>query len=304
MSDKPAYLVFDSETVSDGRLVQRVRYPGEDALSPAEAVARYRAQLLEERGSDFVPHTFQVPVSVAIAKVAADHSLLDVVTLDRPRFRPQVITRQFWRGWEHYGMPLMITFNGRGFDLPVLELAAYRYCIPVPAWFLHGAKSWEDPRNRFSVRGHLDLMDVLSNHGAARMSGGLDLLATLLGKPGKMGTKGEMVQELWESGEHLHIDDYCMCDCLDTYFVFLRTRVLQGALAPAEEAGRVAAARDWIAAAAEENAALREYLDNFHQWRPVGDDDDPFLGGDAAVKDEASAEDGVAKDAGGAAADG
>ena len=106
----------------------------------AEAVARYRADLLAASGgkSDFVPHTFQVPVSVAIAKVAADHSLIEVRTLDRPKFRPQVITRSFWRGWDKHGQPTLVTFNGRFFDLPVLELSAYRYGIAVPPWSMSG----------------------------------------------------------------------------------------------------------------------------------------------------------------------
>jgi hypothetical protein len=274
----PAYLVFDIETVADGRLIQRIRYPEEPELTPAVAVARYRERLRGETGSDFIPHTFQVPVAVAIAKVASDHRLIEVVTLDRPRFRPQVIARQFWRGWEHYGRPSLVTFNGRGFDLAVLELAAYRYGLPIPAWFRQGAKSWEDPRNRYSSPCHIDLLDVVSNFGAARVSGGLDLLATLLGKPGKMETKGEMVQDLWTAGEHQRIDDYCMCDCLDTYFVFLRIRLLQGAIDLAQERACVDAAREWIARAAADNLALAAYLARFSHWQPSGDDDDPFVG--------------------------
>ena len=148
MNDKLAYLVFDIETVADGRLVQRVRYPEQPQLTPAEAVARYRADLLAASGgkSDFVPHTFQVPVSIAIAKVAADHSLIEVRTLDRPKFRPQVITRSFWRGWEKHGQPTLVTFNGRFFDLPVLELSAYRYGIAVPPWFSTELRQYEQPR--------------------------------------------------------------------------------------------------------------------------------------------------------------
>lgn len=277
------WLVFDIETVSDGRLVQRVRYPDEPELAPAEAVARYRAQLLEERGTDFVPHTFQLPISVAVAKVDRDHRLVDVATLDRPRFRPQVIARHFWTGWERYGRPTFVTFNGRGFDLPVMELAAFRYGIPLPGWFRWNVKSWEDPRNRFAGTFHMDLQEALTNFSAVRLSGGLDLCATLLGKPGKMGTKGHMVQELWENGEGERIDDYCICDCLDTYFVFLRLRLLQGMVRPEDERALVDHARAWIEKAAENNPALEEYLRKFRQWTPVGDDDHPFLPDDGSA---------------------
>lgn len=286
-TSKPAYLVFDIETVADGRLVQEVRYPDAGELSPAQAVARYRAELMEKTGSDFVPHTFQLPISVAIAKVAADYSLIEVVTLDAPRFRPQVIARAFWNGWERYGQPSLVTFNGRGFDVPVLEMAAFRYGIAIPHWMRFGAKAWDDPRNRFNSNAHIDLQEQLANFGATRINGGLNLCATLLGKPGKMGTQGHMVQELWEQGEAQRIDDYCMCDALDTYFVFLRLRVLQGFLQVEDEKRCVAGAHAWISAAAEQRPALAEYLESFSFWEPVGDEDWPFL----AAKDAPAATD-------------
>ena len=62
------YLIFDIETVGDGDLIQKVRFPDED-LTPREAIDRYRRQLLEDTGKDVLPLTFVLPVSVAIAKV-------------------------------------------------------------------------------------------------------------------------------------------------------------------------------------------------------------------------------------------
>jgi predicted PolB exonuclease-like 3'-5' exonuclease len=278
-SEKPAFLVFDIETVVDGRLVQRIRYPDQPELSPAQAVAQYRKQLLEASNgkSDFVPHTFHLPISVAIAKVGSDLSLQEVRTLDRPKFRPQVITRAFWKGWQSYGHPTLVTFNGRFFDIPVMELAAFRYGLSIPSWFVSTGPSYNQPRNRYNQQAHLDVQDFITNHGAVMQHGGLNLCAQLLGKPGKMDTKGFMVQELWESGQHQRIDDYCMCDALDTYFVFLRTRVLAGHLTIEEERGLVERARAWIEAAAKESVALAEYLNSFRTWQVVGDEADPFL---------------------------
>jgi predicted PolB exonuclease-like 3'-5' exonuclease len=277
MRQHPAFLIMDIETVTDGRLLQKIRYPEKPELTPQEAIKIHRAELMEKNGTDFIPHTFQLPVSVAVAKVASDHSLLGLATLDRPRLRPQVITRQFWRGYEQYGNPTLVTFNGRGFDLPVLEMASFRYGIPLPGWFKTNAKQWEDPRNRYNSTAHLDLQDVFTNFGAARQSGGLNLLAQLMGKPGKMDTKGAMVQDLYDAGEHLRIDDYCQCDCLDTYFVFLRLRVLQGLLSLEDERRRVESAYDLIVTLAKEQPALQEYLKQFRFWQPYGEDDSPFL---------------------------
>ena len=65
-SQSVRYLVFDIESVADGELVSKIRYPDED-LSPREAVRKYRDQLLEEKGTDFIPYSFQYPVSVVVA---------------------------------------------------------------------------------------------------------------------------------------------------------------------------------------------------------------------------------------------
>lgn len=281
MSDAPHYLVFDIETVSDGRLIQRIRFPEAPELTPSEAVARYRVQLREASNgrSDFVPHTFQIPVSVAVAKVAKDYALIDVTTIDRPRFRPHVIARKFWKGWLAYGQPTLVTFNGRFFDVPVLEMCAFRYGIALPDWFAPpGVSGYQQPRNRFNNTAHLDLQDFLGNQGATHVNGGLNLCAQLLGKPGKLDTKGDMVQDLWERGERERIDDYCMCDVLDTYFVFLRTRLLCGHISVERERQLVEAARGWIEKASAHSLAMADYLRSFRYWEAPGDDDEGFLG--------------------------
>ena len=98
------YLVFDIESVADPNLVARLRYPGE-SIEPHEAVRRYRSELLEKYDSDFIPYTYQIPISVAMAKVTSRFELADLVLLDSPEFRPHVITENFWRGWEVTGDP-------------------------------------------------------------------------------------------------------------------------------------------------------------------------------------------------------
>ena len=161
------YFIFDVESVADGELIARVRYPG-DQLSSVEAIARYREELLEKNGSDFIPYTFQIPISVVIAKVNSAFRIDDVVLLDEPDFRPHVITENFWRGWESYQHPTFVTFNGRGFDVPLMELAAFRYGLSVPKWFDSASKSWDQPRNRYNIGAHWDLQDLMVNFGATR----------------------------------------------------------------------------------------------------------------------------------------
>ncbi|HVA46027.1 MAG TPA: 3'-5' exonuclease [Pirellulales bacterium] len=260
------YFVFDIESIADGELVSRLRYPG-DNLPPAAAVARYRAELLAKFESDFIPYTFQVPLSLAIAKVAADYRLLDLVALDEPSFRPHVITEHFWRGWERYGRPTLVSFNGRSFDVPLLELAAFRFGISLAGWFNLNAKSFDQPRHRYNVEGHLDLQELLTNFGSTRFTGGLNLAANLLGKPGKMDVQGHMVQDLYEAGKLAEINDYCRCDVLDTYFVFLRTRVLVGQLSLEDEQQRIAATKVWLEERAGAVRAYQLYLERWGDWR-------------------------------------
>jgi predicted PolB exonuclease-like 3'-5' exonuclease len=264
------YFIFDIETVADGDLIAKVRYP-KDGLTAAAATARYRAELLAETGKDVLPTTYVLPISVAIAKIDAGYRLLDLVTLDAPQYRPHVITRLFWQGWNHYQRPTLVTFNGRGYDVPVMELAAYRYGYAVPAWFNVDARSFEQARNRYNTETHLDLYDLLSNFGAGRLTGGLNLLANLIGKPGKSGIDGSQVQDLYDAGESQVINDYCRCDVLDTYFVFLRTRVLLGKLTLEAEHQLVLQTKQWLEEQSAKVPAYAEYLSHWGDWQPPVD---------------------------------
>ena len=261
------YLVFDIEAIADGALVSKVRYPKESLL-PAEAIARYRSELLADTGKDVLPVTYMLPISVAVAKIDAEYRLLDLVVLDAPQFRPHVIARNFWQGWNHYGRPTLVSFNGRGYDLPVLELAAYRFGYSVPAWFNVEARSYEQARNRYNSETHLDLFDLISNFGAARLSGGLNLLANLIGKPGKAGVDGSQVQDMYDRGESVAINDYCRCDVLDTYFVFLRTRVLLGKITLETEHELVTSTKKWLEEQSATVPVYAHYLSHWGDWKP------------------------------------
>lgn len=265
MSTPVRYLVFDVESVADPELVARLRYP-DRTIDPQEAVQLYRAELLQKYESDFIPYSFQVPISVVVAKVAADFRLLDVAVLDEPEYRPHVITQHFWRGWEGYRRPTLVSFNGRAFDVPLLELAAFRYGISIGGWFNVNGKSFEQPRSRYNVQAHIDLCEMLTNFGCVRFNGGLNLAANLLGKPGKMNVQGHMVQDLYNAGRLAEINDYCRCDVLDTYFVFLRSRVLAGQLPLDAEQAIIAETRSWLEAHAPQSPAYRLYLENWGDW--------------------------------------
>jgi predicted PolB exonuclease-like 3'-5' exonuclease len=262
----PALLIIDTESVPDGRLLSKVKYAG-DNLPPEECVRRAQAEARDrsQTGSDFLPVSYHYPVAVCILRAGSDLGLQAITCLDAPFFRPRKIVEAFWAGVATYKEKYkervkLVTFNGRNFDLPLLELAAYRYGCQARDYFLSS-------RNRFGG-GHIDLMDWLTNFGAIRMAGGLDLLAKLLGLPGKMDVSGDQVYAMHLEGKAQAINDYCMCDTLDTYFVFLRTRVLTGEITLEQEHLLVRRAKAWIEGKAAELPVLGQYLANWGEWNP------------------------------------
>jgi 3'-5' exonuclease len=255
---KTVFLVMDSETIPDGRLVSAVKYPDKN-LSPEYAIvkAQNEARMNSWNHSEFLPVTFQIPVAVCVIRVGADFTLQAMTCLDSPLFRPREIVKSFWSGMSHYNKAKLVTFNGRSFDMPLLELAAFRYGYSARDHYQN---------NRYRYNGPIDLLDFFTNFGACRMDGGLDLLAKLLGKPGKMGIKGDQVYQMHLEGKFQEINDYCLCDTLDTYFVFLRTRILTGDINLEQEAELIVKAKEFLDSKTAEFPILRRYIDNWTEF--------------------------------------
>ena len=120
--------------------------------------------------------------------------------------------------------PVLVTYNGRGFDLPVIALRALCHGVPL-GWYYREATT----RARYSENGHLDLCDWLADHGATRL-GSLDAIAKLVGLPGKVGIDGSQVEGLYRAGEVAAVQAYCLSDVAQTALLFLRFRLLQAQL--------------------------------------------------------------------------
>jgi 3'-5' exonuclease len=255
-SASAAFLVFDTESVPDGRLLAKVKYPGEN-LSPEEAVEKARREAREKTkdNSDFIPLTYQFPVAVCVLRVGGDFLPQALACLGAPEFRTPKIVQQFWHGVSYYNRAKLVTFNGRGFDLPLMELAAFDHGCSAPQYFAG--------RNRFNGN-QIDLFDWMTNYGAHRMDGGLNLLAKRGHRPaavGKMEVAGDQVYAMYQEGRLQEINDYCMFDTLDTYFIFLRTRVLIGEMSADQEEQLARRARAWLAEKIVILPALRRYLE-------------------------------------------
>src|SRR6516225_4533066 len=215
------FAIFDIETRADKQLLNRVFF-AHDNISDDEAYRRFREEL-SSRGGDFFPLTLHVPISIAIGDVSEDHILRGVETLGVPHDSEEGLVREFWTRLEHL-RGCLVSFNGRRFDLPVLELAAVRWGISAPRYFGDG----DSPRSRNSPHRHLDLCEYLTNFGEVGLRGGMDLLLKMLGLPGKLAMNGAMVQEYYDSGRLDEIHRYCRTDVIQTYFLFLRVELVRG----------------------------------------------------------------------------
>jgi len=209
------FAVIDIETRIDKRLVREVFFPA--ALDEEQAYLQMREQL----GGGFFPVSLHVPIVIAWGEVDADHVLESVQTLTAGTGGEESLIGEFWQRAERFN-GCLVTFNGRRFDLPVLELHALRWGLSAPLHFAH--------RQSGTGEHHLDLMDFISNGGAFSLRGGLDLLLKTIGLPGKGPIHGAQVQELYDSGRLPEIESYCRDDVIQTFFLFLRTQLLRGHL--------------------------------------------------------------------------
>src|SRR5579864_2278201 len=124
--------------------------------------------------------------------------------------------------WLDAKRPTVVTWNGRGFDMPVITSRALKHGVTMPWWF-----SDRNTRYRYSTDGHFDLMDFLADFGAAK-NARLDVYARLVGFPGKIGVDGSKVQPLVFAGKMDEVNSYCLCDVVQTAAIFLRVELLRG----------------------------------------------------------------------------
>jgi predicted PolB exonuclease-like 3'-5' exonuclease len=215
------YVIFDCESRIDKALLNATLYRGE-GLSDEDALHRHKEELRAKNGRDMPSVVFHVPISITAAAVGADHRLRELKSFAGGE---RDLVEAFWRMAETW-KGCLVTFGGRSFDLPLLELHALKHGVSARNHF--GAKY--GARYRFQTDAHLDLYDFLTGYGASSIRGGLDALLRLCGLEGKGDVSGKDVQELWENGRLEEIHAYCRRDVMSTYLLFLRVQVVRGLL--------------------------------------------------------------------------
>ena len=249
-------LVFDLETVPDVAGLRKVwdLAPGVSDEAVVDLATQRRRQAT---GSDFLPHHLQRVVAISCVLRSGDGvrawSLGAVDDAERD------IVQRFFDGIEKY-TPQLVSWNGGGFDLPVLHYRALIHGVAGCCYWDQGENDREFKFNnylsRFHAR-HTDLMDVLAGY-QNRAWASLDEVAQLCGLPGKLGMDGSQVYAAWKRGEIAAIRDYCETDVVNTWLVFLRFQLIRGALLPDSYAQEVKLMRDWLAA--QEAPHWREFL--------------------------------------------
>jgi predicted PolB exonuclease-like 3'-5' exonuclease len=217
------FLTLDVETVPDEGLVAAVA--GVPGRPYTEQLGRVVAERRARTGgrSDFLPLPFHRPVAACSLEAQEEGGIVTVTDLAAwsDRNGPGDERAFLERFWERAARSTLVTFHGRGFDLPVLELRSLKHAV-------QGAI----PGEPSAAASHFDVKEALSGAGAAQ-SAPLDLYAKLVGLPGKEEVVGADVQKLYAAGDLDRIAAYCMTDVVQTYLLFLPTATRRARPAPA-----------------------------------------------------------------------
>jgi hypothetical protein len=221
------WLVFDIETVPDVALGRRML--GLKDLSDAQVAKAMFSLARQHSGSDFLP--LEQHRIVAISCALRQKEQLRVWSLGDLDSSEAELIRRFYDGIERY-TPDLVSWNGGGFDLPVLHYRALLAGVQAPRYWETGDEDTSFRYNNYLSRyhwRHLDLMDVLSGHqGRARAS--LSDMAYLLGLPGKLGFSGDQVWDAYQAGQLPQVRAYCETDVLNTYLILMRFELMRGRL--------------------------------------------------------------------------
>ncbi len=222
-------LVFDIETIPD--LAQARRLYHLDGLSDEDTHKALKQLRREKVGHDFSPLYLQR--IVAISLVFANDKQHRVWSLGDLESDEKDLIQRFYAGLDKY-KPTLVSWNGSGFDLPVLHYRTLLHGVSAPTYWETGenesAFRWNNYLNRYHYR-HLDLMDILAAY-QSKAYAPLDDIATMLGFPGKMGMHGSHVFEQFQQGNLIDIRNYCETDVLNTYCIYLKFELMRGNLTP------------------------------------------------------------------------
>lgn len=230
-------LAFDIETIPDAHAIRTLHdFPND--ISDADVVEYALQKRRAQNGSDFLPlHLHRVVAISCCLRWSEDK--VHVSTIGKIEDDEATVLRKFYDLLERY-TPQLVSWNGGGFDLPVLHYRSLIHGISAARYWDLGDGDFGDSRDfkwnnylsRYHMR-HCDLMDVLAMYNG-RANAPLDQMAKLCGFPGKMGMDGSKVWGAFQQGQLQEIRDYCETDAANTYLMYMRFQLLRGVYNPQE----------------------------------------------------------------------
>jgi len=249
-------LVFDLETVPDVAGLRRV-WSLPDSLSDAEVAQAAFDRRREKTGSDFLPlHLHRV---VAVGCLFRDGESVRVRCLGNPEDDEPRLIADFFRVIERH-TPTLVSWNGSGFDLPVLHYRGLVHGIQAPRYWDMGEDDRDFRFNNYISRyhsRHTDLMDLLALYNG-RANAPLDELSRLCGFPGKLGMDGSQVWPAFREGRLQEIRDYCETDVANTWLLYCRFQLMRGVFTPERFQAELALLRESLGRLPGEH--WRQYL--------------------------------------------
>src|SRR3989344_9598943 len=170
-------LAFDIETIPDVATGRKLY--GLDGLSDKGTGQAMFAKRREQNGeSDFLRH--HLHRVAAISAVLRREDSLRVWSLGEEDSSEADLIQRFFDGIERY-TPTLVSWNGSGFDLPVLHYRSLLHSIAANRYWETGdcdsSFKWNNYLNRYHER-HTDLMDVLACY-SGRANASLNDIATM-----------------------------------------------------------------------------------------------------------------------------
>jgi 3'-5' exonuclease len=253
-------LAFDIETVPDTEFGRRL-YALPD-MSDADVAEYMFFRRRQQTGHEFLPLPQQRVVAISVAMRRGES--FRVWSLGEADAGEKELLERFFDGIQRYS-PTLVSWNGSGFDLPVMHYRSLLHGLSAPRYWESGENDqsfrWNNYLNRFHAR-HTDLMDVLAGYqGSGRAR--LEEVAVLLGLPGKLGMSGAKVWPAWRDGQIAAIRNYCETDALNTYLVYLHVERLRGTLDDAGLAAEQQRVREVLSASGQPH--FEEFL---RHWQP------------------------------------
>lgn len=239
-------LVFDIETIPDIAGLRKLHGLGIDITDQQVAQMAFAARK-EKTGSDFLPHYLQrvVAISCVLRRTTRQsEASFHVGSLGSETDNEAELVSKFFDLIEKY-TPQLVSWNGGGFDLPVLHYRALVHGVTANRYWEMGESAsaegrefkWNNYISRYHLR-HLDLMDLLAMY-QPRANAPLDDLAKLCGFPGKMGMDGNQVWGAYQAGQLADIRQYCETDVVNTYLLYCRFQLMRGGFTEQEYAAEI-----------------------------------------------------------------